>query len=474
MIALLRPVRSSHREPARCSVGFSFVSPPNHPATSVTCGLNSFVNRCYRAIITVTNGTNTCTYTTDPLSLQICCPISNVSVVINPPGPICEGSFVLLNVSLNGPAWVLQNIGSTVNVTWCLDGNPLGSSYDNLTSFIYPLGTMDMCFKAVITNCACPAYTTQTCIRVDKRPVCGSITGSSPGNLINLMPDPDNNPDHYIICPGNDAAIEMVDPTLFLNCNPVWQFMYPNTQPGFWNNMGGSNSNQNTGILPHSQPMISPYMWPLGETNIMYRIECRPLNPNSTCPPCHTNELRVCLKTPPPPPVITAVPSSICKGGNSFLSVQNPDPNCTYEWYANGLLVGFGDFLNTLNTVFASASACYTVTCFDGCFTVASNKVCVTVCEPIAKICCPVPICPCEGEPITLSGQEGPCSFGNCGPLTYSWSWTDINGQPQTATTPTITDIPAPGPLGTTYTLTVMDANGCTDMTQTTIVPCPN
>ncbi len=462
--------------------GFSFVSPPSHLGTTNPNCTNSptgFIDRCYQAVISVTNGQNTCTYTAASGPLRICCPIQNAQINVSPMGPLCEGDMVQFtaSVSSNMPA---PNANNNVHINWCVihnGGTPIpltGPLYDDqpvITYLNFGLLTVvpgTICFQAKISNCACPPVTVQKCVTIDPKPVCGSITGkASPPNL---MPDPDGNPDHYIICPGNDAAIMMVNPALFMNCNPVWQFMYPNTQPGVWHDMGSSNANQNTGILPHSKPMIPPYMWPAGETNIMYRIKCLPLNPNSSCPPCFTNELRVCLKTPPPAPVITAVPSMICKGGNSYLSVQNPDPNCNYVWYGNGLQVGFGDFLNTSNSPI-NGNACYWVTCNDGCFTVASNKVCVKICQPVAVICCPMPTCPCVGDPITLSGQEGPCSFGNCGPLTYFWSWTDVNG-PQTATTATITSIPLTN--GSIYTLTVTDANGCTDTTQTAIVPCSN
>lgn len=450
--------------------GFSFVSPPNHPATTLTisqCSPNAYIDRCYRAVITVTSGQTTCTYTTTPLSLRICCPVQNAQLNISPVGPICEGNAPNFSISLssNMPQ---PSPFNNVHIDWCvsLAGGPwvplTGPAYDDQTSISYqvsnPLLPPNICFKATISNCACPPITIQKCIVVDPKPVCGTITASAiPATL---MPDPDGNPDHYVICPNNHAALEFVTP--FSNCIPTWQFSYL-SQPNIWNDMGSSNSNQNTGILPWSGPQVTPFAWPAGETCILYRVKCNPLTNPSGCPPCYSNEIRICLKAKPNAPMISAAPAIICKGGQTYLSVQNPDPNCTYQWYCNGLPVGVGDFY------YADQNACYWVTCFDGCYTVASNKVCVTVCEPVAVICCPTPVCPCDGDPITLSGQEGPCSFGNCGPLTYFWSWTDINGA-QTATTPSI--ISTPLSSGTTYTLTVTDVNGCTDTTQATIVPC--
>jgi hypothetical protein len=448
---------------------FSFVSPPGHPATTLTSvPANACLNRCYRATINVTDGVTTCTYTVVHNSLQICHPIQNVQLAVSPSGPLCQGDLPTFSATLSsnmpppGPS-------NSVTINWevSLGGGPwiplTGPGYSNQTNISYtppgPLQPPNICFKATISNATCPSVTVQQCVAVDAKPVCGTITGApSPPTLV---ADP-LNPNHYFICPGNHAALQFATP--FTNCIPVWQFEYPNTNPGVWHNMGSSNSTQNTGTLPWSGPIINPYAWPPGETCIRYRVVCNPLTSPSGCSPCTSNVVQVCLKTPPTPPVIAAVPQKfICKGGQSILFVQNPDPNCTYQWYHDGLPVGSG------STWIANQGGCYWVSCSDGCFTVTSSKVCLIVCEPVAVICCPTPTCPCDGQPITLSGQESNCSFGNCGPLTYSWSWTDVNG-PQTATTPTITSIPFS--TGTTYTLTVTDANGCSDTTQVTIVPC--
>ncbi len=462
--------------PSALFSGFSFVSPPGHLATSVVpalCSPNAYVDRSYRAIITVTDGTNTCTYTTDPFcSLRICCPVQNALLNISP-SPIapattfCEGDVVQFNVTLssNMPQ---PNPFNNVHINWCvIDGGvtiPLtGPGYDDQISITYsgpPLTQPNICFKATISNCSCPPVTVQQCITVDPKPVCGTITGAS--SPATLMPDPDLDPDHYLICLGDDAAVEVVLP--FTNCNKVWQYMFTSgSSAGVWKDLGTSNTTQNTNVLPHLKPASSPYLWPPGEICINYRIECRPYNyPNSGCPPCYSNEVRICLKQRPLAPVITAVPNPICKGSSSLLSVPNPDPNCSYEWYCNGLQVGFGDFFN------ATQQACYWVTCNDGCFTVASNKVCLDVCEAVAIINCPIPICPCVGDTITLSAAN---SYSTCGgALTYAWSWN--NGTLVADNGITLDHIPDAG--GTTYTLTVTDANGCTHTTQTTIIPCPN
>ncbi len=451
--------------------GFSFVSTPNHPALLCNNAPAGFVDRRYRATITVTQGGNSCVYTINSVPLHICCKIKQVQVNVTPMGPLCQGDMVQFtaSVSSNMPA---PATGNNVHIQWCVVINgavtPLtGTQYDDKTTITYPstgaltLNPSSICFEAKISNCSCPSVAVRKCVRIDPKPSCGNITGSATPST--LMPDPDGNPDHYVICPGNDAAIEMVNPAQFQNCNPRWEYMFPNTQAGVWHPMGSSNSQQNTNILPHINPNVSPFAWPPGETCIVYRIQCVPLNTPSGCQPCFSNEVRVCLKTPPTPPIIAASPLQICKGGIANLTVQNPDPNCNYEWYNNGLLVGFGTFLNT------QQGGCYTVTCFDNCFTVVSNKVCVDVCESVAIISCQIPVCPCIGDKITIDGLN---SFSTCGhPLTYTWTWVDSNGALQTFVGATLMDIPAAA--GTTYSLTVTDTVlGCTDTTQYTIVPC--
>jgi hypothetical protein len=458
--------------------GFSFVTPPNDPV--LTCaGLNGapvpngFVDRCYRAVITVTNGINTCTYFTQPAMLQICCKLPPATLTVTPPGPLCENQVVTFQAMVAGiPAPSSTN---NYHLNWCVttpSGTILlsGSSYNDLLNISYGPVTLvpgTYCIKVTVSNCLCPPVTLQHCFLVDPQPICGTIKVVLPNPA--LTPDPDNDPNHWLICPYNTA--ELMEDLPFTNCIPVWQFMFPSV--GVWSDLGTSNGMQNTNILPQLKPAISPYLWPtapnfpvfpVDETCIMYRIKCLPLSyPNSGCPPCYSNEIRICLKQPALAPVISATPQQLCKGAGGIFSftVSPSDPNCTYEWFSNGLLVGYGDFLNTQN------AGCFEVVCNDGCFAVTSNKVCVDLCEVVASISCPTPDCPMVGQPITL------CAVGvsTCNlPLTYFWSWTDINGQAQTATSVCITDTPAN--CGTIYTLTITDSLGCSDTVQTKIEPC--
>ncbi len=81
---------------------FSFVSPPGHPATTLTSvPPNACVNRCYRATINVTDGVTTCAYTVVHNSLQICHPIQNVQLTVSPLGPLCQGDLPTFSVTLS-------------------------------------------------------------------------------------------------------------------------------------------------------------------------------------------------------------------------------------------------------------------------------------------------------------------------------------------------------------------------------------
>jgi hypothetical protein len=445
--------------------GFSFGSPPNHPATTIDCTNNTlgYVIREYQAIIEVTDPAGICTYTTASATLQIDCPVGNPSISITPAGPLCEGDQVSFSVVLNFPTIAATQISWSIS-----DGfftTPLtGPAYDNQTAIIYPpsgtytIGVDNISFIAEINNGTCPPATVYAQVLVDPMPVCGTIAGSPHTNPTNLT-QISANPLVYEICPGLDAAVEIVVP--FINCIPTWQYMFPSV--GVWNSLGTSNDIQNTNVLPHLHPANSPFLWPAGETCIVYRIECLPLSwPNSGCLPCLSETVMICLTPEPPVPVITGT-TPICKGDISTLAIALPLLGINYTWYHNGLPVGTGAFFDAEN------NGCYWVEGIDQCGqTVVSSYFCLDVCEVVAAISCPQPECPCVGDTITLSAAS---SYSTCGgPLTYTWSWDSGTLVSDNGTS--IEHIPDAS--GTTYTLTVTDVNGCSQTVQTQITPCAN
>mgnify|MGYP001450007417 CR=1 FL=1 len=459
--------------------GFCFGVPTLDISAICASSSTGYVDRIYRAVVTKGSPPNQyCTYITSERQLRIYCPVTNVSIAFAPPIPappnvaLCEGTTYTTTVSLNSTdAFVPSGLPPTGNVgiQWCINGTP-DPNLDDQPFFPYSgqPAFPDLCFEAKVSNGVCPLLTATTCIPVDKVPMCG-IIDATPKPLV-LMNDPNGGQYDYLICPGNDAELMMLNPLLdFKDCDAVWQIMFPITQPGVWIDLNGiGNPTQNTGTLPQSGPP-SPWVWPQGEICIVYRIECRPKHhPHSDCAPCHSNEVQICLKQPKPAPVVLVPQNLICAGSSTTLSVSPYDPNCSYTWYCNGIVVGTGP------TYDADKTACYWVEVFDGCFVQVSDPVDVKVCEIVPIIECPQDNpCACLGLPITLDGSNTYNTCGVTGPLPLIFSWT-ASSPPFSGTGPLF--VHTPDPNGTTYTLTVTDPNlpgGCSGTSKPLFIkPC--
>ncbi len=439
----------------------AYCSNPNHTS--------GYVDRTFRARITktITFGAQqfTCSSVSSETVLSIYCPITNATVSV-PPVPLCDdGTSQFVNVALqSADPFVLPNLGSTISVSWWLNGTPLGSSYDNLPAFQYPVSAPKLCFQAVITSFLCPTFTTpQACVSVDPDPVCGMIDGIS-ANLI-----PTSTPFSYFICPDESAELAIISP--FSNCGQqIWQY-YLDTDPPSpdpWKDLGSSNSHLNTNILPQFSPPnhpLSPYLWQPNTQCIYYRVKCLPLSwPYSGCDSCYSNTVTICLQPDPPNAVISGN-SQFCYQGSNTLTVSPYNQNYTYTWCLNGLPTNcVGQTCN------ATQPGCYTVKISDQCKTVVTPPFCTDQCKIVAEIACPTDNpCACDGMPITLDGSG---SYDIClgtGPLTYSWS---SNTSSNTSTSPIFTDIPDPN--GTTYTLQVCNSlnPACCATTTLVIKPC--
>ena len=466
-------------------MGFCFGVPSIDISAICASSSTGFVDRKYRATITKGPPNQTCTYVTAERLLRIHCPVKNLAIGLTPPIPnppniaLCEGTNYTTTVSLSSTdAFIPSGLPTNgdLGIQWCINGvhNP---SFDNMPSFVYsgqPLFP-DLCFEAKVGNGICPLMTTKICIPVDKVPMCGTIDVKPELALMTDLNTSIYDPFDYLLCPGNDAELYMLNPLDFKDCDAVWQFMFPTV--GTWNDLKGTgNATQNTNVLPQLPPNPpSPSLWPVGETCILYRIECRPKNyPLSDCAPCHSNIVQICLKTPKPAPVISATDNPICKQGaitSSTISVSPYDPNCSYNWYCNGVLVD-----TNVPFIIATQPACYWVEVFDGCFIQTSNPLNLEVCEIVPVIECPQDNpCACLGVPITLIGCNSYNTCGNTGPLPLVFSWSADTPGPITVSGPNgceATHTPDPG--GTNYTLTVTDPNtGCTaTAAQFSIKPC--
>lgn len=439
----------------------------SQPTTLNNCGLVSEIFRHFRAKISVWDAqyTHSCDfYAETQTPLKICCPVElSMTMTPGPPEVLCASDIVMFNVKV---ATGLPEPGPTnfVTISWEViinsDVIPLtGPAYTDKEEIWYPhmsftqLSPGTVCFRATVSNCACDTQKITKCITIDPTPICGTITGASE-NLI-----PTGIPNEYLICPDNDAAIAIE--TSFEKCRPQWQYKFPNTTNS-WANLGFTNPVQNTNVLPHYRPSGSPYLWPAGETCIMYRIACLPLNhPNSGCDTCFSNEIKVCLKPGLNKPFIVGQ-NPICDGAETPLSLGGTaNPGYIYKWYHNG------EFLGSGTTYQASQSGRYMIcvseedTCKE---TKCSEPFDLDVCAIIASISCPIPDCPCIGDTITLSAAG---SYSTCGgTLTFSWK---IDGV-EVSTDEFLEHVPSP--TGTTYLLTVTDENVCIGTKQRTVVPC--
>ncbi len=446
--------------------------------TSSNCTSTSqgFVDRKYRAKILKKMGPvgqqQICTYVTNEQNLRICCPPTGgaIQIVPNIPEPWCEGDLVSTTVFLH-PSDPWLPFGPNVQIDWCMtDGvtvTPL-PQYQNQLSFAgfqILVGVDDICLLAKISNCICPPITVKYCIKVDPMPVCGAIgiTANPPTPIKQIGID------KYEICPGNYTILEEVNPSQFKNCNPVWQYHFDTDPPSSpnWQNLGSSNSSQNTNTLPQTD-LNDPAFWPPGATCIYYRIECRPKSwPNSGCDPCHTNEIEICLAPTPPSGVITGL-QQFCENGpyHPLTIVPNPNPvgPWDYCWYWNGLLQTSGPSNSYLPTMPGN----YWVEIKNWCLATKVGPYPVEECDIVPIIKCPTDNpCACDGQPITLNGCD---SYDTCnaGPLTYSWL-----ALPSGHTGTGCTFMDTPDPTGTTYTLTVTNVLGCSRISKPFVIkPC--
>jgi hypothetical protein len=432
---------------------FTFSIPPYPLANELwfDCSVSNdgFVDRKFRATVNSTNGNgDLCVYRSNEYEVRICCPITNASVQVLPDDPLCEGDVVTLTATLTSTDPFVAPPGSEVDIEWFRDNVNIGQTDQASVTETITVGIVDICFRAEITNCAGKQFTATKCIKVDPKPMCGEIAGIS-AELMLVSTDPITMDRVYEICNGEDAIIGIITP--FTNCVKHWQYsddgVFFTEVP-----LGVSNDQQNTNTL--FNPLYNP---------VYYRVECRPYDyPDSGCAPCYSNIIKIQEKAVPATPVLVG-DADICSGESTLITVSNPDPNLNYTWLCNGLEVG------TSTSLTADEEACYWVVGTDGCYEVESPKFCLTVCEVIPIITCPlVPNeCASLGVPIEISASD---SESSCmGTLQYTWSWD--NGTLVADNGTTLEHIP--NIAGTTYTLTVTDlGSGCSATTMKTIIPC--
>lgn len=388
-------------DPFSMSYTFS-VNPYNSDVLEVDCqnSTTGFIDRLFRAKVTVSEGETTCEYFTTEYPLRICCPLTDGSLSLSTTDSvdldlgICPGDIAVLtlNVALNSAHLFVNTPGEFVNISWYLNGAPLSFDDQNNFTITVPIGTEDIELKAVVTNCAGKSMDLEQCIHLETPPDCGTISSST-----------------YEVCPGGEAILTATD---FTDCIMHWEYSFDLIS---WFPLGTSNTIQNTNtIIP------DPY------TSIFYRIRCEPMLDEggcdpaptaSACSPCHSNIIQIQEKQPPMPPQISCPSSPACSGETMLLYVFNGQANGTYTWYVDGLAVGTGNSLS----IVPGKSSCYWVELTDECFVVSSEVCCFTFCEVIAAISCPLPPneCACLNQEIELTAVA---SQSSCEPSQLAYS----------------------------------------------------
>lgn len=432
--------------------GFAFIVSPGALTIDCNASTTGFLNSQIRARFMA----GQCEYWSDPAPLVISCEPDQATVSITPNATLCEDDAASFSVSISSPyAWI-NTPPSNVSIDWTYNGTSL-PQFANQTSFTHSVAAVvhpSAGYEALVT--LLPSGKTgrfSASVAVDKKPVCGTIIGlPSPANLTLIT----SNPLVYEMCPGNDAALGFDLP--FQDCNPRWQYSFvPNsTNPADWTDMGASNSIQNTNILPGNY-------WQAGATEVYYRVQCDPLSNPSGCDPCFSNTLTIRLKQAPVAGSLSA--STLACIGDVVPITLTGASGGSIRWLYNGAVVQNGG-----TTYNATEQGCYRVELDNGCEVVTTTKICIEFCGPTAVISCPLAPNDCARlpDPIDLTGcgSDVGCSGG---PLTYTWAWDSGTLVSQSGCD--LKHVPDIG--GTVYTLTVTDANGCTDVTSRRVVPCP-
>lgn len=454
---------------------FCFPVPPN--LLTADCATNplGYIDRLFRAQLLVfdpVSGTS-CDYLSETDTLRIRCAVTDPVVTIVPGGPFCAQDTALLEVELQTAHPWLNSSGTDTEIVWTLSATNEPTitlaTPPNATTFTYPFlapalsAQKTFTFTATITSCA-GTVSFSAGVTVDPEPIAGDIIGlpsGNPRNLTELFP-PDN--PVYDICPGEDATIGVRPFLEPMFCIPQWQYTFDLSGTVVWQDLGFSNSSQNTNILPTSQ-------WPGGADRIYYRYRCDPENQPSGCEPAFSDTLEIRLRPLPVVPQIVG-PAEICLGDNTVLTLVNPEAGIDYYWYHDGLLV-------------AGPTASYSVDT-SGNFQVVADNGCVQTEGPLFQIdeieVVPVMSCPLQpndclrpGDEVTLSASA---SFVVDRPnATLTYSWLASSGEAGTGQTFTYTAHPNTTPplTPTTITLTVTDSTtGCAVTISRTITPCGN
>ena len=433
-------------------------TPPSSFSIDCTTSNLGYEDWDIRGELKFKDGADECIHYTKSTPFRVCCDLSDIVIQgsnnhptgssNHPPDLLCDGDLVDFSINLSPNYPFLSNQASGIEIKWNYNGTSL-PQFTDLTFFSYTGITVDAttgaCFQAEIEFHACDKRAqVDFCFPVDPLPICGTIDSMQQPTMLKEI---SSSPKVYEICPGQDAALKMDDPTQFMNCIPTWQYSFDQIS---WTDMGTTNSRQNTNILPSA-------FWP--SNNIYYRIECRPIRDPSGCEPCYSNVLEIRLTQGLSPGSVTGA-DMFCSGDINTLQHLGHDPSLTNQWICNGIPVGTG-----APTLPADNTGCYWVESSNACYTVETPKFCTMACKINAAISCP-DVCPRPGVAVTMSACDSSDSCGK--PLSYTWQ---VSG----SSAPIINDCDithVPDVGGTTYSVTVTNSIGCTGTASYNLIPC--
>jgi hypothetical protein len=416
-----------------------------------TLGYEDWMIRC--AIDAENMSGDSCWYYTDTTSLRIMCPLD--ADLIGVGGPHCENDTTDYTVNITSNYPFITAPAPSIRIDWTFtDGNgslPLPSFEDmtqaTLLGIVSPPG--QACFSAVVSDTISGKSTTLTsCATIEARPICGKIMADT---LFGSIYTFDLMEKVFQMCRCDDAQLYATTP--FLNSHYIWQYSQDKIT---WGDFVDNNPLANTNKLPPFSP---------GDT-VYVRVAGYPLSYPSMpfiCDPCYSDTLKIAMNSPVVADTIIG-PDTLCCDSSIVLSIQSFDPSLNHTWYCNGDSVA-----SNVNMITTTMGGRYYVVSSDTCTSDTTAYKYVHPCKVTPIITCPLPpnVCPNVGETIYLSGCS---SSSSCpGGLTYQWSWDSGTLIAQSGCD--LQHIPDPG--GTTYTLTVTNAQGCTSTTTRTIVPCP-
>jgi len=427
----------------------------------VDCGINSLGYETWliRARQVIKDAQDdSCVYYTPIDTLRICCDVDSVTLDISSnytDNLFCEGDVISFNVVIQSPYPFLStaSAGTTIDYTYIENGVRFPvPPVRNSRSFAYAHGPAvtvgSVCWEAIITNCdSNKVQVLQQCFPVDPPPVCDSIGIME---VVGTLTEIQSSPLVYEACSGSAAKLLMTG--AFLDCIPGWEYSF---DPSFSTTfpLGVTNTQINTNIVPTSQ-------WPPGATRIYYRAHCSPLRSPSGCDTCYSNMIGLEIIDRIGPLGIVG-PDTICAGDSALWSLTSVDTSLQYEWICDGISV------STDTSIWVSDPSCCYVRATDSCSVMETPQQCLTWCQPIARLSCPLSpnLCPAVGDTISLTACS---SDSNCGMLSYDFSWDS-----GTLVSTVDCDIMhVPDSLGTTYKVKVTDPYGCMDSTSITIDPC--